>query len=256
MTSTPTTSTQRTAVVTGASTGIGEATVRLLAAQGWRVFAVARRADRLADLAAETGAIAVPTDITADDDVEHLIEAVTDAGGADTLINIAGGARGADRMIDAKTADWEWMYQANVVGTMKMTRAFLPLLRAQAQGGTVLNLTSTAGMVSYEGGAGYNAAKAAQRAMTRALRLEEAEHGVRVIEVLPGMVHTEEFSLNRLGSADAASKVYDGVEKPLTSEDVADIVAYAVTVPHHVNLDEIVVRPLAQAAAHKVIRKQ
>ncbi|MBG6190543.1 NADP-dependent 3-hydroxy acid dehydrogenase YdfG [Arthrobacter sp. CAN_A212] len=256
MTSTPTTSTQRTAVVTGASTGIGEATVRLLAAQGWRVFAVARRADRLADLAAETGAIAVPTDITADDDVEHLIEAVTDAGGADTLINIAGGARGADRMIDAKTADWEWMYQANVVGTMKMTRAFLPLLRAQAQGGTVLNLTSTAGMVSYEGGAGYNAAKAAQRAMTHALRLEEAEHGVRVIEVLPGMVHTEEFSLNRLGSADAASKVYDGVEKPLTSEDVADIVAYAVTVPHHVNLDEIVVRPLAQAAAHKVIRKQ
>lgn len=256
MTSTPTTPTQRTAVITGASTGIGQATVRLLAAQGWRVFAAARRADRLAELADETGAIAVPTDITADDDVERLLGAVADAGGADTLINIAGGARGADRLVDAKTADWEWMYQANVVGTMKMTRAFLPMLRAQAGGGTVLNLTSTAGMVSYEGGAGYNAAKAGQRAMTRALRLEEAEHGVRVIEVLPGMVHTEEFSLNRLGSADAASKVYDGVENPLTSDDVADIVAYAVTVPHHVNLDEIVVRPLAQAAAHKVIRKQ
>lgn len=256
MTSTPTTPTQRTAVITGASTGIGQATVRLLAAQGWRVFAVARRADRLAELADETGAIAVPTDITADDDVERLLGAVADAGGADTLINIAGGARGADRLVDAKTADWEWMYQANVVGTMKMTRAFLPMLRAQVEGGTVLNLTSTAGMVSYEGGAGYNAAKAGQRAMTRALRLEEAEHGVRVIEVLPGMVHTEEFSLNRLGSADAASKVYDGVENPLTSDDVADIVAYAVTVPHHVNLDEIVVRPLAQAAAHKVIRKQ
>ncbi|WP_019482858.1 SDR family oxidoreductase, partial [Arthrobacter sp. TB 23] len=207
-------------------------------------------------LAAETGAIAVPTDITEDDDVERLLGAVADAGGADTLINIAGGARGADRLVDAKTADWDWMYQANVVGTMKMTRAFLPMLRGQADGGTVLNLTSTAGMVSYEGGAGYNAAKAAQRAMTRALRLEEAEHGVRVVEVLPGMVHTEEFSLNRLGSADAASKVYDGVEKPLTSEDVADIVVYAVTVPHHVNLDEIVVRPLAQAAAHKVIRSQ
>lgn len=256
MTSTSTTPTQRTAVVTGASTGIGQATVRLLTAQGWRVFAVARRADRLEALSAETGAIAVPTDITVDDDVERLLETVADAGGADTLVNIAGGARGADRMVDAKTADWEWMYQANVVGTMKMTRAFLPMLRKQPEGGTVLNLTSTAGMVSYEGGAGYNAAKAAQRAMTRALRLEEAEHGVRVIEVLPGMVHTEEFSLNRLGSADAASKVYDGVEKPLTSDDVADIVAYAVTVPHHVNLDEIVVRPLAQAAAHKVIRNQ
>ncbi|MHA7155131.1 SDR family oxidoreductase [Arthrobacter sp. TMN-50] len=256
MTSPQNTPTQRSAVVTGASTGIGQATVRLLAAQGWRVFAVARRADRLADVAAETGAIAVPTDITEDDDVERLLGIVTDAGGADTLINIAGGARGADRMVEAKTADWDWMYQANVVGTMKMIRAFLPLLRAQAVGGTVLNLTSTAGMVSYEGGGGYNAAKAAQRAMTQALRLEEAEHGVRVIEVLPGLVHTEEFSLNRLGSADAASKVYDGVEKPLTSGDVADIVAYAVTVPHHVNLDEIVVRPLAQAAAHKVIRKQ
>ncbi|MHA7276768.1 SDR family oxidoreductase [Arthrobacter sp. HLT1-21] len=256
MTSTQMTPTQRAAVVTGASTGIGQATVRLLAAQGWRVFAVARRADRLEELAAETGAIAVPTDITEDDDVERLLAVVADAGGADSLINIAGGARGADRMVEAKTADWDWMYQANVVGTMKMTRAFLPMLRDQAEGGTVLNLTSTAGMVSYEGGAGYNAAKAAQRAMTQALRLEEAEHGVRVVEVLPGMVHTEEFSLNRLGSADAASKVYDGVEKPLTSEDVAGIVAYAVTVPHHVNLDEIVVRPLAQAAAHKVIRKQ
>ncbi|MHA7140820.1 SDR family oxidoreductase [Arthrobacter sp. Sr33] len=256
MTSTQITPAQRAAVVTGASTGIGQATVRLLAAQGWRVFAVARRADRLAELAAGTGAIAVPTDITEDDDVERLLGTVADAGGADTLINIAGGARGADRLVDAKTADWDWMYQANVVGTMKMTRAFLPMLRDQADGGTVLNLTSTAGMVSYEGGAGYNAAKAAQRAMTRALRLEEAEHGVRVVEVLPGMVHTEEFSLNRLGSADAASKVYDGVEKPLTSEDVADIVVYAVTVPHHVNLDEIVVRPLAQAAAHKVIRSQ
>ena len=256
MTSTKITPSHRAAVVTGASTGIGQATVRLLAAQGWRVFAVARRADRLQELAAETGAIAVPTDITVDDDVERLLGIVAEAGGADSLINIAGGARGADRMVEAKTADWDWMYQANVVGTMKMIRAFLPMLREQADGGTVLNLTSTAGMVSYEGGAGYNAAKAAQRAMTRALRLEEAEHGVRVVEVLPGMVHTEEFSLNRLGSADAASKVYDGVEKPLTSEDVAGIVAYAVTVPHHVNLDEIVVRPLAQAAAHKVIRKQ
>lgn len=248
-------STPRSAVVTGASTGIGQATVRNLSARGWQVFAVARRADRLEALAAETGATAVVVDITDEDDVARLLGIVTEAGGIDSLVNIAGGARGADRVVSAQTADWDWMYQANVLGTLKMTRAFLPMLRAHGEG-TVLNLTSTASLVSYEGGAGYNAAKAAQRAMTKALRLEEAEHNVRVIEVLPGMVRTEEFALNRLGDAAAADKVYAGVEKPLTSDDVADIVAYAVTVPHHVNLDEIVVRPLAQAANHKVIRKQ
>ncbi|MDN5669889.1 MAG: SDR family NAD(P)-dependent oxidoreductase, partial [Renibacterium salmoninarum] len=175
------------------------------------------------------------------------------AGGVDTLINVAGGARGADQLGQAKTEDWEWMFQANVIGSMKLIRAFLPMLRAGRRG-TVLNLTSTAALVAYEGGAGYNAAKAAQRAMTQALRLEEVGNNLRVIEVLPGMVQTEEFALNRLGDRERAAQVYRGVAEPLTAEDVADVVRYAVSLPHHVNLDEIVLRPVAQAAAHKVVR--
>lgn len=244
----------KAALVTGASSGIGEATVRALRAEGWTVFAVARRADRLEALAAETGATAIPADITEDDDVSRLLDTVTAAGGIGTLVNIAGGARGADRLGDADTDDWEWMYRVNVLGTMKLTRAFLPMLRANGEG-TVLNLTSTAAIAAYEGGAGYNAAKFAQRAMTNALRLEEVENNLRVIEVAPGLVQTEEFALNRLGDAQAADKVYEGVEKPLTAGDVADVVRYAVSVPHHVNLDEIVIRPVAQAANHKLIRK-
>lgn len=245
----------KAAVVTGASTGIGEATVRALSAEGWTVFAVARRADRLATLAEATGATAIPADVANDDDVERLLAEVTAAGGIDTLINIAGGARGADRIAEAKTEDWEWMFDVNVLGTMKLTRAFLPMLRACGEG-TVLNLTSTAGLAAYEGGAGYNAAKFAQHAMTGALRLEEVENNLRVIEVAPGLVHTEEFALNRLGDQEAAGKVYQGVEKPLTAADVADVVRYAVTAPHHVNLDQIVIRPVAQAANYKLVRKQ
>ncbi|MDJ0319843.1 SDR family oxidoreductase [Pseudarthrobacter sp. PS3-L1] len=244
-----------TALVTGASTGIGEATVHALRTEGWQVYAVARRADRLKALAEATGAVALPADITADDDVARVLATVTSGGGITTLVNIAGGARGADRIGEADTDDWEWMFQANVMGTLKLTRAFLPMLRASGTG-TVLNLTSTAGITAYEGGGGYNAAKFAQHAMTGALRLEEAEHNVRVIEVAPGLVQTEEFALNRLGGdAGAAAKVYQGVENPLTAADVADVVRYAVSVPHHVNLDQIVVRPVAQAANHKLIRK-
>jgi NADP-dependent 3-hydroxy acid dehydrogenase YdfG len=245
---------KKAALVTGASSGIGEATVRALRADGWTVFAVARRADRLAALESETGAVAIPADIAEDDDVSRLLAQVTEAGGIDTLINIAGGARGADKVGDASTEDWEWMYRVNVLGTMKLTRAFLPMLRVTGEG-TVLNLTSTAGLDAYEGGGGYNAAKFGQHALTNALRLEEADHNVRVIEVAPGLVQTEEFALNRLGDAQAAGKVYQGVEKPLTAEDVADVVRYAVTLPHHVNLDQIVVRPVAQAANYKLIRK-
>lgn len=245
----------KTALVTGASSGIGEATVRALRAEGWTVYAVARRAERLAALAAETGAVALPADIAEDDDVARLLAEVTGGGGISTLVNIAGGARGADTIASADTADWEWMYRVNVLGTMKLTRAFLPMLRANGEG-TVLNLTSTAGLAAYEGGGGYNAAKFAQHAMTGALRLEEAEHNIRVIEIAPGLVQTEEFALNRLGDQQAAEKVYQGVEKPLTAEDVADVVRYAVAVPHHVNLDQIVIRPVAQAANHKLIRKQ
>jgi NADP-dependent 3-hydroxy acid dehydrogenase YdfG len=244
----------RAAVVTGASTGIGEATVRALRADGWTVYAVARRAERLASLETETGAVGIPADITEDADVAAVLARVSDAGGIGTLINIAGGARGADRIGAASTEDWDWMYRVNVLGTMKLTRAFLPMLRANGEG-TVLNLTSTAALAAYEGGGGYNAAKFAQHAMTVALRLEEVEHNLRVIEVAPGLVQTEEFALNRLGDRQAADKVYEGVEKPLTAADVADVVRYAVSAPHHVNLDQIVIRPVAQAANHKIIRK-
>ncbi|PNI09817.1 oxidoreductase [Arthrobacter sp. AFG7.2] len=245
---------KKAALVTGASSGIGEATVRALAAEGWTVFAVARRAERLAALEKETGAVAIPADISADDDVSRLLARVTEAGGIDTLVNIAGGARGADTIGSARTEDWEWMYRVNVLGTMKLTRAFLPMLRATGEG-TVLNLTSTAGLAAYEGGAGYNAAKFAQHAMTSALRLEEAEHNVRVIEVAPGLVQTEEFALNRLGDSQAAAKIYHGVDKPLTAGDVADVVRYAVAAPHHVNLDQIVIRPVAQASNYKMVRR-
>lgn len=250
----------RSAVVTGASTGIGRATAVRLAEAGWRVIAVARRAERLEDLVAETAELpgtvqAVPADITTEDGVAAVLAAAEQIGGIDSLVNIAGGARGVDSVAEAKVDDWEWMYQVNVLGTLRLTRAFLPMLRAHGEG-TVLVLSSTAGLVSYEGGAGYNAAKFGEHGMVGALRLEEAEHNVRVVEVLPGMVHTEEFSLQRLGGdQEAAERVYAGVAKPLTGEDVADVVAYALEVPHHVNLDQIVMRPVAQAAAHKVIRR-
>ncbi|ABY24975.1 short chain dehydrogenase [Renibacterium salmoninarum ATCC 33209] len=245
----------RRALVTGASTGIGEATARALASQGWTVFAVARRLDRLEKLAAETGVVPLAVDITNDAEVVDLLATISAAGGIDTLIDIAGGARGADRVGAGNSADWDWMFRTNVLGTLNLIKAFLPMLR-QGRKGTVLNLTSTAALVAYEGGAGYNAAKFGQRAMTQALRLEEAEHNLRVIEVLPGMVQTEEFALNRLsGDAEAAQKVYQGVTAPLVAEDVAEVVRFAVSLPHHVNLDEIVMRPVAQAAAHKVIRE-
>ncbi|QTF71728.1 SDR family oxidoreductase [Arthrobacter woluwensis] len=245
--------TPRTALVTGASTGIGEATARRLSAEGWKVYAVARRADRLEALARETGVVPLTADISEDADVERLLETVTADGGIDTLINVAGGARGADRVADADTDDWEWMYRVNVLGTLKLTKAFLPLLRAHGRG-TVLNVTSTAGHVAYEGGAGYNAAKFGQAALNDALRLEEAEHNVRVIEIAPGLVQTEEFALRRLGDAEAAAKVYAGVEEPLVAEDVADVITYAVQAPHHVNLAHVTIRPVAQPAAHKLLR--
>lgn len=243
----------RCALVTGASAGIGAATVRALRAEGWDVLAVARREGRLMALAEETGCAWVAGDVSSDEDVERIAQSAR-ANGVDTLINIAGGARGNQHVAQAHTEDWDWMFQSNVMGSMKLTRALLPQLRSAQPGGTVLNLTSTAALASYEGGGGYNAAKAAQRAMTKALRLEEAEHNVRVIEVLPGLVKSDEFALRRLGSQEAADAVYAGVEAPLTSEDVAEVVRYAVSLPHHINLDEIVLRPVAQAANHKLLR--
>lgn len=245
----------KVAVVSGASTGIGEATVRRLRESGWTVYAVARRAERLEELARETGASAAPTDITDQAQVDALRDRVLgEQGTVDAILNISGGARGTDTVADAKDEDWQWMYDVNVMGTLRVVRAFLPTLRANGEG-TVLNLTSIAAQRAYEGGAGYNAAKYAERAMTEALRLEEAEHNVRVVEVAPGLVHTPEFSLMRLGGDQAAAdKIYAGVEKPLSGQDVAEVCAFAVELPHHVDLDTITVKPVAQAAPHKMIR--
>ncbi|MDR8019565.1 SDR family oxidoreductase [Nesterenkonia aerolata] len=244
----------RSVLITGASSGIGAASAHRLAAEGWRVFALARRAEKLERLAEQEGIIPVVCDVTDVDQVRAALQEVSDAGGIDTLINVAGGALGTDTVGEADLEDWRWMFEVNVMGTLTMLRAFLPMLRSHGEG-TVLNLTSTAGVVSYEGGGGYNAAKFGQHGLTGALRLEEAEHNVRVIEVLPGMVHTEEFSTKRLrGDAAAAEAVYRGVEKPLTADDVAEVITHAVSLPHHINLDQIVMRPVAQAAQHKVIR--
>jgi NADP-dependent 3-hydroxy acid dehydrogenase YdfG len=243
------------AVVTGASSGIGAASVRALRKSGWDVVAVARREEKLADLAAETGATAAAADVTNPDDVARLVDEVLAAGGVNALVNIAGGAFGVDSIAEGKFADWEKMYDVNVLGTLRMIQGFLPALRENGEG-SVLLLTSTAGLVAYEGGGGYVAAKFAEHSMAGTLRLEEAEHNVRVIEVAPGLVYTEEFSLNRLGGdQSAADNVYAGVEKPLLAEDVADVVAYSLNLPHHINLDQVVIRPVAQAAAHKLIRK-
>lgn len=248
-------SSTRSALVTGASSGIGAATAHRLSTDGWQVFALARRAEKLEHLAEQEGIIPIVCDITDPDAVRQAYEQVAEAGGIDTLVNNAGGALGVETVGEGSIEDWRWMFEVNVLGTLNITQAFLPMLREHGEG-TVLNLTSTAGVVSYEGGGGYNAAKFGEHGMTGALRLEEAEHNIRVIEVLPGMVHTEEFSAKRLrGDAAAAEAVYAGVDKPLTAEDVAEVIAHSVSLPHHINLDQIVVRPVAQAAQHKVIRK-
>lgn len=245
----------RRALVTGASSGIGAATALRLTSEGWQVFALARRAEKLEHLAEQEGIIPLVCDVTDPEQVAAALEQVTEAGGIDTLINNAGGALGVDPVASGNPEDWRWMFEVNVLGTLNVTQAFLPMLRAHGEG-TVLNLTSTAATTPYEGGAGYNAAKFGEHALTGVLRLEEAEHNIRVIDVLPGMVHTEEFTAKRLrGDAAAAQKVYAGVEKPLLAEDVAEVITRAVTLPHHINLDQIVVRPVAQAAQHKVIRK-
>lgn len=239
------------AVVTGASSGIGAATVRLLAELGWSTVAVARRADRLAALAAETGAHAIVCDVTDEAQVAAMAREVAETGGADVLFNNAGGALGTESVERASNDDWRWMFEVNVIGLRTVTAALLPVLRdaARAHGwASIVNLTSTAGHGSYPGGGGYNAAKFAARAVTEVLRLELAGEPIRVMEVAPGLVHTEEFTLNRLrGDAESAAKPYADVV-PLTAEDVARVVGSALEQPPHVNQDLIVLRPVAQSS--------
>lgn len=239
---------RRTAVVTGASSGIGAATVRALAAAGFATVAAARRVDRIEALAAEVGGRAVPLDVTDDASVAAFAQAVGDV---DVVVHSAGGALGADSVEDGDVAGWRDMYDTNVLGVLRVHQALLPAQRRGGNGHVVV-LGSIAGFEVYPGGGGYTAVKHGVHALCRTLRLELLGEPIRVTEVAPGMVETE-FSLVRLGDAEKAGKVYEGLT-PLTAEDVAEIVAFAVTRPPHVDLDHIVVRPVAQADAAHVHR--
>ncbi|MFI9556247.1 SDR family NAD(P)-dependent oxidoreductase [Nonomuraea endophytica] len=242
----------KTAVVTGASSGIGAATARRLAAEGYEVVAGARRLDRLEKLAAEVPGIrALELDVTSGESVDAFVAGLERC---DVLVNNAGGALGTETVAEARLEDWQNMYDTNVLGSLRVTQAILPKL-VESGDGVLVMLTSTAGLVSYEGGGGYCAAKHAQTAMVETLRLELVGSPVRVIEIAPGMVRSEGFAVTRFrGDSEAAARVYAGVPDPLSSDDVADAIAWCVTRPAHVNVDRLVIRPRAQAAQHKVHR--
>ncbi|WP_448626726.1 SDR family oxidoreductase [Geodermatophilus sp. URMC 64] len=248
----PLPSTGRVAVVTGASSGIGAATAERLAAEGFDVVLGARRTDRLTELAGRIGGRAAPLDVTDPASVEAFCAALDRV---DVLVNNAGGAWDAAPVAEADLDSWQRAYDVNVLGTVRMTKALLPALRASGAGDVVF-VGSTAGLTSYEGGASYTAAKHGVHTLAETLRLELVGEPVRVIEIAPGMVRTDEFSRNRLGSQEKADAVYRGVREPLVAEDIADCIAWTVTRPHHVNVDLMVVRPIAQAAQHKVAREQ
>jgi NADP-dependent 3-hydroxy acid dehydrogenase YdfG len=245
---------QRVAVVTGASSGIGEATCRALAGAGFHIVAGARRQDRVQKVAAATGGEALPLDVTQLPSIEAFVEAVgARHGRIDVLVNNAGLAAGLAPVAEGSDDDWVQMMETNVLGVLRMTRASLPLLR-KAPSAHIVNLGSVAGFEVYAGGAGYTASKHAVRAITRTLRLELVGEPIRITEVAPGMVETE-FSLVRFkGDAARAADVYRGVQ-PLTGADIADCILWAVSRPPHVNIDELVVRPIAQANAFTVARR-
>jgi NADP-dependent 3-hydroxy acid dehydrogenase YdfG len=241
----------RTAVVTGASSGIGAATARRLAAEGFHVFCAARREDRVAALAEEIGGTPLRCDVTSAADVAALADRVGER--LDVLVNNAGGAFGADPVASADADEWRRMYEVNVIGLLQVTQALLPALVAGE--GVIVNVGSTAGRIAYEGGGGYTAAKHGTKVVTETLRLELYDQPVRICEIAPGMVKTDEFALVRFeGDRERAESVYAGVAEPLVAEDIADAIAWVATRPPHVNIDEMVIRPRAQAAQHKVHR--
>lgn len=246
-------------VVTGASSGIGEATARLFAAHGWEVVGVARRADRLEALAADLGASfrAVTADLTDDADVARAVAEITAAGPLHALVNNAGGAFGLATVEESDPADWRAMFEINVLAVKNVIAALLPALRDGARDAghaDILTVTSIAATVAYEGGSGYNAAKAGAHMLMAVLRLELAGEPIRVIEIAPGMVKTD-FSLVRFdGDREKADAVYAGVADPLSADDIAASIVHAVELPGHVNLDVVTIKPVAQAAPHKVIR--
>ena len=240
----------RVAVVTGASSGIGEATARTLAAQGFHVVAVARRADRLRRLADEIGGSAIAADVTDDAAVQAMAAGL---GRVDVLVNNAGGAKGLAPLADAVLDDWRWMWETNVMGTLRVTRALLPRL-IDSGNGLIVTITSIAALEVYDGGAGYCAAKHAQAAIHRTLRGELLGTPVRLTEIAPGAVRTE-FSLVRFGGdEERADAVYAGIT-PLTAHDVAEVVGFVASRPPHVNIDQVVVRPRDQANASRYHRR-
>ena len=239
----------RTAVITGASSGIGAATARALAGDGFRTVLGARRIERLREVAAEIGGEAIALDVTDPESVAGFADRVP---ACDVLVNSAGGALGLEAVAEADEERWRSMYEANVLGTVRMTRTLLPKL-VESGDGHVVAVTSIAAFETYRGGAGYTAAKHAQRAALRTLRLELLGEPVRVTEIAPGMVETE-FSLVRFGGdEEAAARVYEGMT-PLSAADVAECIRWAVERPSHVNIDEIVIRPRDQASATEVHR--
>jgi len=242
---------QRRVLVTGASSGIGAATARLLAARGFAVIGTARRLDRLEALASETGITVRPLDVT-DHSAIRALAADLEAEGIDALVNIAGGANDASPVESADPDSWRRMFELNVLGVQQMIANFLPLLRNSARthgSADILTVTSTAAFVPYETGGGYNVAKYGAQALMDVLRLELSGEPIRVIDIAPGQVKTEEFALGRFGG-----DLYQGVENPLTADNVAEVIVGALELPWHVNLDRVVVRPVAQAAQHKLHR--
>lgn len=241
---------RRTAVVTGASAGIGEATARELAKQGYHVVVGARRMERLRELAQEIEGRALPLDVTSDKSVNAFTEAVEQV---DVLVNNAGGAKGLAPIAAADLDHWRWMWETNVLGTLRMTKALLPKLIASGDG-VIVTVTSIAASHTYENGAGYTSAKHAQGALHRTLREELLGKPVRLTEIAPGAVETE-FSLVRFdGDADRAAQIYEGID-PLTAQDIAEVIAFAASRPAHVNLDYIKVAPRDQAGPGRFARR-
>jgi NADP-dependent 3-hydroxy acid dehydrogenase YdfG len=245
-------------LITGASSGIGHATARLLAHKGAEVIATARRVDRLEQLAETPGITAIGCDITDEAQVASLAEAVQTMGPIDVLINNAGAAFGLETVEHSSIDDWRAMFELNVIGTKRMISTFLPSLRraAEASGmADILTVTSTSAFTPYEGGGGYNAAKYAEHAMMQVLRLELNGEPIRVIDIAPGMVKTDEFTLNRFsGDAARMEKLYENVDRPLTAEDVAEAIVATLELPAHANVDLLTLKPVAQAAQHKTFR--
>jgi NADP-dependent 3-hydroxy acid dehydrogenase YdfG len=245
-----------TALITGGGTGIGAAIARRLSRDGFDVVVAGRRREKLDEVVADIegaggSARALVMDVT---DPASVTEGVASLGRCDVVVNNAGGALGVTRVEDGDPEEWERMFASNVVGTLRVTQAVLPLLRRSSRA-TIVDISSIAGERVYEGGAGYVAAKHGTSVVSETLRLELNGENIRVVDIRPGMVHTEEFSLTRLhGDRAAADKVYDGVDRPLVADDVAECVGFVVGLPQHVNIDTMVIKPVAQAAPHKIHR--